>query len=486
MLPEFVERDPQRALQDRAQHHADLRRGQRQLRTRSSPTSSTRSTRPCPCRCWTTRTRNLLLAPLSAPTADASTTTSTAKLDAMLASEPACPGDGNKDGFVDARGPGRTGAASPTTGACRASTTSRDTATARPMTRDGAGHPAEPGHDLRQEPMASTSPLRAAGCWRGGAALAAAAAGFVGWRAWSCASARRARAGGALGDGVTAQGHGLDPGRRVPHGQRPPARAASTSGPAHQVRVQGFWMDVTHVTNDAVRRLRAGRPATSPPPRSKPDWETHPRAVAARHAAAAGSARWCRAPWCSSARGAPVRLDDYSQWWRYVPGADWRHPQGPGSSIDGKGEHPVVQVSLRGRAGLRAAGPASACRPRPSGSSPRAAAWSRPPMPGATTSRPKGEAWPTIWDAQQRAVPGGEPEGRRRGRHHRRCGPFPANGYGLYDMTGNAWQWVADWYRADYFAQQAEAGARPIDDPQGPPTASIPRTRACRATRPSG
>ena len=47
-------------------------------------------------------------------------------------------------------------------------------------------------------------------------------------------------------------------------------------------------------------------------------------------------------------------------------------------------------------------------------------------------------------------------------------GSFPANGYGLHDMTGNAWQWVADWYRADYFAQQARLPAHPIDNPQGP------------------
>jgi formylglycine-generating enzyme required for sulfatase activity len=52
---------------------------------------------------------------------------------------------------------------------------------------------------------------------------------------------------------------------------------------------------------------------------------------------------------------------------------------------------------------------------------------------------------------------------------------FPQNGYGLFDMTGNAWQWVADWYRADYFTQQAStAGKRPITDPQGPQDAFDP------------
>jgi formylglycine-generating enzyme required for sulfatase activity len=48
------------------------------------------------------------------------------------------------------------------------------------------------------------------------------------------------------------------------------------------------------------------------------------------------------------------------------------------------------------------------------------------------------------------------------------AGTFPRNGYGLYDMTGNAWQWVADWYRADYFAMQARAGKGTIDNPKGP------------------
>src|SRR3546814_10046661 len=48
------------------------------------------------------------------------------------------------------------------------------------------------------------------------------------------------------------------------------------------------------------------------------------------------------------------------------------------------------------------------------------------------------------------------------------AGTFPPNGYGLHDMTGNAWQWVSDWYRFDYFAMQAQAGQKPIDNPKGP------------------
>ena len=71
------------------------------------------------------------------------------------------------------------------------------------------------------------------------------------------------------------------------------------------------------------------------------------------------------------------------------------------------------------------------------------------------------------WDTRQRPFPVVSPRaGGAAGTMP--AATFPPNGYGLHDMTGNAWQWVADWYRADYFAMQARLGRKPIDDPQGP------------------
>ena len=82
--------------------------------------------------------------------------------------------------------------------------------------------------------------------------------------------------------------------------------------------------------------------------------------------------------------GGPVDLRDWRQWWEWMPGADWRHPRGPNSSIDDKADHPVVQVCLRRRGWPTPGGRAAGCRPRRNGSSPPAAVRT-PSIRGATT-----------------------------------------------------------------------------------------------------
>ena len=113
--------------------------------------------------------------------------------------------------------------------------------------------------------------------------------------------------------------------------------------PAHKVRVGGFWMDRTHVTNaEFAAFVKATGYVTTA--ERKPDWETIKVQVAP------GTPK---PPESTLVPGAmvfvgtdrPVPLDDYSQWWAFMPGADWRHPQGPESSIESKDDHPVVQVS---------------------------------------------------------------------------------------------------------------------------------------------
>ena len=113
--------------------------------------------------------------------------------------------------------------------------------------------------------------------------------------------------------------------------------------PAHMVRIRGFWMDQTHVTNDQFAQFvqETGYLTTA---ERKPDWETirvqlppgvpkPPDSILVPGAMVfVGTDR-------------PVNLNDASQWWRYVPGASWRHPKGPKSDIEGKGDYPVVQVS---------------------------------------------------------------------------------------------------------------------------------------------
>jgi formylglycine-generating enzyme required for sulfatase activity len=241
--------------------------------------------------------------------------------------------------------------------------------------------------------------------------------------------------------------------------------------PTHRVRVHGFWMDRTHVTNAQFAAFVkvTGYLTTA---ERKPDWET------LRTQVPEGTPR---PPDSQLVAGAmvfvgteiEVPLNDWSQWWRYVPGADWRHPKGPGSDIAGKDDHPVVQVSYEdAQAYARWAGKRL----------PTEAEWefaARGGLEQATYSwgdeyLPGGKVMANTWDTAARPFPvvsarAGGAAGTSRVR------TFAANGYGLYDMTGNAWQWVADWYRYDYFANQAGRGV--IDNPPGPADSYDPEDR---------
>lgn len=308
--------------------------------------------------------------------------------------------------------------------------------------------------------MASTS-LRRRGLLVAGGTAAAAAAGFAGWRA---GQPKPARPSVRIGDGVTGPaGMAWVPGGAFLMGSDH-AMARPEERPAHPVRVRGFWMDATHVTNAQFAAfVRATGYVTTA--ERKPDWETirvqlppgTPRPP--QDVLVPGAMVFVGTP-------GPVRLDDYSQWWRYVPGANWRQPQGPGSGIADKAEHPVVQVSHDDvQAYARWSGKRL----------PTEAEWefaARGGLEQATYAwgdelAPRGEREANYWDTRARPFPVVRPEaGGAAGTSPVRS--FAPNGYGLHDMTGNAWQWVADWYRVDWFARQARDGAGPVDDPQGP------------------
>ncbi len=129
-------------------------------------------------------------------------------------------------------------------------------------------------------------------------------------------------------------------------------------------------------------------------------------------------------------------------WWQWVPGADWRHPQGPDSGIAGLEEHPVVQVALEdAEAYARWAG----------GELPSEAQWEFAARGGL---RDQVFSWGNTWkpglaNTFQGEFPGGDSaEDGHAGTAP--VGAYPANGYGLFDMTGNVWEWTADWYRPDH------------------------------------
>jgi len=296
----------------------------------------------------------------------------------------------------------------------------------------------------------------------GGIAGLLAAGAFL----WACGRAQGpATPTISIGDGVTTPAHmaWVPPGNFLMGSDS--RLAQPNERPAHAVRVGGFWMDVTHVTNDQFAEfVRQTHYVTTA--ESKPDWET------VRVQLPPGTPRPPEAVLVPGAMvfvgtRAPVSLDDYARWWRYMPGADWRHPQGPGSSIEGKGDHPVVQVSYADAlayakwAGKRLPTEAEWEFAARGGLEQATYAWGDELMPD-------GQRQANYWDTRARAFPVVSPEaGGAAGTVP--AGTFPPNGYGLYDMTGNAWQWVSDWYRSDYFALQARTAAKAsIDNPQGP------------------
>lgn len=233
--------------------------------------------------------------------------------------------------------------------------------------------------------------------------------------------------------------------------------------PAHKVAVSGFWMDVNDVTNAQFRRFveATGYVTTA---EQKPKWED------LKVQLPPGTPRpddSLLVPGAMVFVGteSEVSLRDYSRWWRYVAGANWRHPQGPGTSIDGKDDHPVVQVSYEDAvayakwAGKRLPTETEWEMAARGGLEQATYAWGEELLP-------QGKPMANIWDTQQaQPFPIVKDEKVQVGTMP--VGSFSPNGYGLYDMAGNVWQWTSDWYRADAFKIQAQYRKPPVD-PAGP------------------
>lgn len=242
-------------------------------------------------------------------------------------------------------------------------------------------------------------------------------------------------------------------------------KAQLNEKPVHRVKVDGFWMDSTHVTNDQFAQfVKETNYRTTA--EQIPDWDTIkvqlPPGIPKPPALA-----FVPGAMVFVGTSNKVRLDDYSQWWAYVRGADWRHPTGPKSGIEGKGDHPVVQVSHEDAknyakwAGKRLPTEAEWEFAARGGLNQATYAW-------GDQLEQNGKLAANIWDVKKQPFPVISPKaGGAIGTSRIRS--YPENGYGLFDMTGNAWQWVADLYRFDYFALQAkENGNQLIINPQGP------------------
>jgi formylglycine-generating enzyme required for sulfatase activity len=242
-------------------------------------------------------------------------------------------------------------------------------------------------------------------------------------------------------------------------------QAAEDEYPKHKVTVSGFWIDATEVTNAQFAQFvkATGYITTA---EKKPDWNELKKQLPP------GTPKpddklLVPASLVFTSPKQPVDLNDYGQWWAWKPGASWKHPHGVGSDLKGKANYPVVQVSWYDAqayckwAGKRLPSEAEWEWAARGGLNNNIYPWGNE---GVDEGKPKANTWQgsfpnknLLTDKFYFAAP---------------VKSFAANGYGLYDMAGNVWEWCNDLYNNKYYRTiNQQAG---IANPKGPTTSFDP------------
>ncbi len=228
--------------------------------------------------------------------------------------------------------------------------------------------------------------------------------------------------------------------------------------PLHQVVVDGFWIDKTEVTNAEYARFVAATgyktiAEQQPDPR---DFPGAPKEKLVPGSIVFDPPKGVQLAECKECGSCP--------WWDWKPGANWKHPEGPESSIEGKDNHPVVHIAWDDAVAY--------------------AKWAGKRLPTEAewefAARGGLERKPYYWGDELK--PGGKwmanifqgdfPTNNTAEDGYRTTAPvgsYPPNPYGLVDMVGNVWEWCSDWYRPNYYS------VSPRYNPQGPSSSLDPR-----------
>jgi formylglycine-generating enzyme required for sulfatase activity len=215
-----------------------------------------------------------------------------------------------------------------------------------------------------------------------------------------------------------------------------PLGSRNNEGPAHQVTVDSFWIDIYPVTNAQYAKFvkETGYVTYSEVTPDPKDWPG-----AKPEMLFAGSIVFKQPK-------SKVDMRNYFNWWELKKGANWRHPTGPDSSIEGKDQHPVVHVTYKDAesfckwAGKEIPTEAQFEYAARGGFDKKKYSWGDQPK---HFTEPLANLWQGKFPYHN--------ENKDGYLETSPVGSFPPNGYGLYDISGNVWEWVSDWYHPDYF-----------------------------------
>jgi formylglycine-generating enzyme required for sulfatase activity len=241
--------------------------------------------------------------------------------------------------------------------------------------------------------------------------------------------------------------------------------ALSHEKPKHTVKVDGFYMDETEVTNAQFSRFIEATNYITTAERPV-DWELIKQQLPPGTPKPHDSLLLPGSLLFKKTKESVPNLYDFSQWWRWTNGANWKQPEGKGSSIDGKDNHPVVHVSYEDAmaychwAGRRL---------------PTEAEWEFAARGG---KRDKIYFWGDLTDKLSSYVNSWEgefPVDNTQADGFEKSAPvktYPPNGYGLYEISGNVWEWTSDWYSSQYYQYCKENSI--TNNPKGPNEAFNP------------